>query len=109
MVLTLVQEVIIRLSDEEERMHLIIKQYDENGKKILDKLAVKREEEKKAILRNLDLKSKQMVTVYTDAKKYIQEKMDELKEDPISAFQKEWHKKQDEIQKLISAGIAELK
>ncbi len=90
-------------------MHLIIKQYDENGTKILDKLAAKREEEKKAILRNLDLKSKQMVTVYTDAKEFIQEKVDELKEDPISAFQKEWHKKQDEIQKLISAGIAELK
>jgi hypothetical protein len=109
MVLKISQEVITRLSDEEERVHLIIKQYDQNSTKILDKLTTKREEEKKAILRKLDLKSKQMVILYTDANEYIQEKMDELKEDPISAFQKEWHKKQDEIQKLISVGMAELK
>lgn len=89
-------------------MSLLVKQYDENGAKIMGRMTEKREKEKAAILQDLDSKSKEIVTVYTDAKDFIRERAHELKENPISGFEKEWTKKQDDIQKMFSSGMSSL-
>ena|SRR6187402_3184296 len=93
-----------RLSEKEERMDLLVKQYKDNGSKILDNLTKKREGQRTNILRNLDAKKKEMTAVYTEANGFIVDTADELKENPVSHFEKEWRKKQDEIRKQIAEG-----
>lgn len=85
-------------------MHRIVGQYNENGTKVLDKLDGRRENEKQILLKQIDVKSKELLGVYADAKEYIQEQVEELRENPIAEFQESWTEKQEDTQGVISAG-----
>ncbi|CZR51023.1 uncharacterized protein PAC_00898 [Phialocephala subalpina] len=97
-------EVIIRLSDEEDRMELMVEQYRKNGGKIMENLTTKRNDERTKILQSLDSKKQEMTTVYTEAKGFIQESADDLKENQVTRFEKVWRKQQDDVRKQISDG-----
>lgn len=85
-------------------MGLLVDQYKENGTKILDELTQKRDVEKAQILENLGQKTKEIVSMYTDAKKFVMKTEADLEENSISVFEKQWRKKQEDIQRQISEG-----
>ena len=95
--------MIIRLAKEEDVMGLLVDQYKENGTKILDHLREKRDTEKAEILENLGQKKKEMISTYSEAKEFVDMTETELKDNSITAFDKEWRKRQEDIQRKISA------
>lgn len=98
------QEVVIRLSDEEDKMDLLVREYDENGSKLVDNLIKKRELDRATIGSNLDGKKAEMMKVYSEAKDFVMDTAKDLKDAPTSRFEKEWHKRQDSIRKNIANG-----
>lgn len=85
-------------------MELMVEQYRKNGGKIMENLTTKRNDERTKILQSLDSKKQEMTTVYTEAKGFIQESADDLKENQVTRFEKVWRKQQDDVRKQISDG-----
>lgn len=85
-------------------MDLLIKQYDENGNKVLDNLTRTHQSQRSKIMRKLAGKKKEMAAIYTEAKGYIQGEARQLKEDPIRDFEKQWLKQQDAIKRRVQEG-----
>ena len=98
------QELITRLSSEEDKMDLLVDQFKENGTKLLDSLQKKRENEKRTLFRNLDQKKSDMAAVFGEAKDVIMETEESLREHSTSHFEREWRRKQSAIHKQISGG-----
>ncbi|PVH85783.1 hypothetical protein DL98DRAFT_568089 [Cadophora sp. DSE1049] len=97
-------ELIIRLSSEEDKMDLLVDQYKENGTKLLDSLQKKRENERGTLFRNLDQKKSEMAAVFGESKDAIMETEESLREHSTSHFEREWRRKQNAIRKQISGG-----
>lgn len=85
-------------------MGLMVEQYRKNAAKIMDKLTTKRNDERAKILRSLNGKKQEMTNVYTEAKGFIQESADDIKENQVTRFEKIWRKQQDDLRKQISDG-----
>ncbi len=85
-------------------MDLMVEQYRENGTKIVDKLTKKRSQERAIIMQSLDSKKQETTAIYTDTKGYVQQNIDDLKENQVLRFEKVWRKQQNEVQKQISEG-----
>ncbi len=96
--------MIIRLSDEEDRMDLMVEQYRENGTKIMDNLTKKRSQERAIIMQTLEGKKQETTSIYTDAKSFVQHNIDDLKDNQVLRFEKLWRKQQDEVRNQISEG-----
>jgi hypothetical protein len=97
--------VIIQLAGEEDRMGLLVENYDEKGNKVLGSFESKREEEKKTILKQLERKKTEMLSMYNDAKEFVQERAVEYMEISVSEFEKDWRKQQSATQKKMSEGM----
>ncbi|KAH8657563.1 hypothetical protein BGZ60DRAFT_434519 [Tricladium varicosporioides] len=98
-------EMIIRLSDEEDKMGLLVNQYKENGTKVLDTMTQKRAEEKLSMRRVLQDKKNSIMYTYNEAKKSISRTAEKLKEAPINLFEKEWRNRQSYIRdRIVKAG-----
>jgi hypothetical protein len=95
--------MIIHLAKEEDKAGLLVGQYKQNGSKILENLTRKRETERATILQKLNQKKKEMVSIYTEAKEFVMETAEDLK-DSIGHFEKDWQKQQQAIQEKISEG-----
>jgi hypothetical protein len=98
------QEVIIRLTDEEDAIKLIANQYKENGEKLLYQAAQKRSEEKAAITSELDQKQREMVALYTEAKGLADRTKQTLEKSPLSAVGKQWRAQGNAVQEQINKG-----
>lgn len=98
------QEVIIRLSGQEEKMDLLVEQYKDNGTKLLDSVVEKREDERAAISDKLDKKKSEMASAYSEAKDVIMETAESLRENPTIGFENEWRNNQEGIRKKITEG-----
>lgn len=90
-------------------MDLVVKQYDENGTVVIDKLLQKREGEKDTIIEGLESKSTIMKHVWSKAREFIGDQAREVKDHPVTGFEKNWRKRQAEIQKLMNDGVESLK
>ncbi|TAQ87296.1 hypothetical protein B7494_g4397 [Chlorociboria aeruginascens] len=98
------KEMIIRLSNEEDAVGLMAKQYEENGSKLLEHHLVKREAEKASIIQGLEQKKEDLVQVYTDAKSVASHTLEDLKTTSVTDYRNEWELHQDSIKKEILAG-----
>ncbi|PBP22651.1 hypothetical protein BUE80_DR006640 [Diplocarpon rosae] len=97
-------EMLIRLSEEEEKMDLLVGQYKENGTKILNSLAKNRGNERSLILRNLNDKKAEMSSTYSSTRNMIQDTVGGLKGNPTSQIERDWRKGQERTRKQISEG-----
>jgi hypothetical protein len=94
---------MIHLAKEEDKAGLLVSQYKQNGTKIIDNLTRKRETERATILQKLNQKKKEMVSIYAEAKEFVMETAEDLK-DSIGHFEKDWRKQQQAIHEKISEG-----
>ncbi|KAG4435989.1 hypothetical protein IFR05_008531 [Cadophora sp. M221] len=97
-------ELIIRLSSEEDRMDLLVNQYKENGTKILDSMTKQREVERGAISRSFDRKQADIATMYGESRTMMMETEESMREDSTSHFEADWRKTQSVISKQIAEG-----
>ncbi|KAI9053396.1 hypothetical protein LZ554_002355 [Drepanopeziza brunnea f. sp. 'monogermtubi'] len=97
-------EVIIRLSAEEDKMALLVTQYQENGTKIVDGIVKKREGERQTMCNNLEAKRAEMATAYSEARDIVMQSVDDLQENATSHFEKGWRQRQESILKTIRQG-----
>ena len=85
-------------------MGLLVKQYKEEGGKIIGKLEERHENERVAIVDALNEKRAEMASIYTEAKELIIDTTTNLKENSASQFEREWRKRQDAIREEIAEG-----
>ncbi|KAH7364116.1 hypothetical protein BKA65DRAFT_490449 [Rhexocercosporidium sp. MPI-PUGE-AT-0058] len=97
-------ELMIRLSGEEDRMGLLVNQYKENGMKILDAMSKQREIERESISRSLERKKSEIASVYTESRNVMMEMDGNRRGDSASQFEIEWRRKQSVIRKQIAEG-----
>ncbi|PBP26451.1 hypothetical protein BUE80_DR002771 [Diplocarpon rosae] len=97
-------EMLIRLSEEEDKMDLLVGQYKESGTKILNSLAKNRGDERSLIARNLNDKKAAMASTFSSARNIIKDTIGNLKENPASQIERDWRKDQEITRKQISEG-----
>jgi Skp family chaperone for outer membrane proteins len=85
-------------------MELLVSQYKENGDKILDQLAQKREEEKADMLLNLDKTKREIVAIYTDVRGLSDRLKHNIELSPVSGLEKQWQKDREAAQRRIDEG-----
>jgi glutamine synthetase len=85
-------------------MDLLIKQYEQEGGKILGKLEQRHQNQRATVIQALDHKKMEMLSIYSEAKELVLETANELKENATSQFEREWRKTQDAIRAEISEG-----
>lgn len=100
------QEVIIRLANEEDGVRLIAKQYKENGDKIIHQLEKKRNGEKASMTRKMEQTKSEMVALYTEAKGLADRTKQSMEEAPLSSVEKQWKKDGEALQRRIDQGRA---
>jgi hypothetical protein len=85
-------------------MELLVTQYKQNGNKILDKLAHKREGEKADMLLNLNHTKREMISIYRDAKGFADTTKQNIEKSPVAGLEKQWKKDREEVQRRIDQG-----
>ena len=98
------QEVLVRLADEEDKMGLLVEQYKQGGDKILSQLEQRHENQRVAIVEAMNQKRAEMVSIYSEAKEFLRETTEDLQENSTIQFEREWCKRQDAIRDEISEG-----
>ncbi|KAM3077555.1 hypothetical protein ACMFMG_006892 [Clarireedia jacksonii] len=97
-------EMVIRLVHEEDASMLIVQQYDDNGTRIIEGLARKRDDEKKKIQQALNGRTNDMVKMCSEASEFMREVQEGLKSSHAEDYEQAWRKRQEDIQKRIMAG-----
>jgi hypothetical protein len=97
-------EMVIRLANEEDASMLIVQQYDDNGARIIDGLAKGRDEEKARIQQALNRRTNDMAKMCSEASEFMREVQESLKSSPAEDYEQAWRKRQEAIQKRITAG-----
>ncbi len=83
-------------------MELLVNQYQENSCKIVQNVVRKREVGKSRIAKELQEKKSEMLSIYSEAREFIEGTASELKKNPMSLVEKEWHTKQENIKKAMA-------
>jgi hypothetical protein len=92
------------LADEEDKMALLVEQYEQGGDKILSRLEQRHENQRVAIVEAMNNKRAEMVSIYSEATEFLRETTEGIKENSTMNFEREWRKKQDAIRDEISEG-----
>ena len=90
------------MASEEDTIDLIVKQYRENGTKLLDAVAEDRQRQMDSILNSLKEKKKDLRRSYSETREYVLEISRNLKHSSVGTYEKKWGKKQNEIQRKIA-------
>ena len=85
-------------------MELLVTQYRENGGILLTHMNGKRDDEKVQIVANLEKQKKEMLSVYSEAKTFVNDCENELNSSNLPKFEKQWRREQDDIQRWIEEG-----
>ncbi|CAG8950304.1 hypothetical protein HYFRA_00006797 [Hymenoscyphus fraxineus] len=97
-------EMIIRLASEEDRMDLLVQQYQDGGAKIVDNLVEQRTQEKKKIAEGLSARKTAMVRAYKASGRAIAKVVASTKKNPVAQFTEGWKAKQAAIREKIRKG-----
>ena len=91
-------------------MGLLVAQYKQGGDKILSRLEQRHENKRVVVVEAVNQKRAEMVSIYSEAKRFFQETTEGIKENTTIQFEREWRKKQEAIRDEISEGrkISEL-
>ncbi|RFU26177.1 hypothetical protein B7463_g10170, partial [Scytalidium lignicola] len=102
----IVDEMIINLSNEEEAFGLIIKQYEENGAKLLERHWQDRRAERENATAKIDDDKRDILAAYKEAKDLARKMGDNLKTSWIDSLGTKWKEQQESIRKQITQRAA---
>ncbi|SZE99646.1 unnamed protein product [Blumeria hordei] len=100
----IVDEIILRLVQEEDSMSLLVNQYKENGGKIINMLSLDHTRERDSITKCLHTKIDEILRDQSAAQLTFLEHTERIKKSTLNTIEENWEKRQDEIQIAISEG-----
>ncbi|CCU74857.1 putative powdery mildew-specific protein [Blumeria hordei DH14] len=100
----IVDEIILRLVQEEGSMSLLVNQYKENGGKIINMLSLDHTRERDSITKCLHTKIDEILRDQSAAQLTFLEHTERIKKSTLNTIEENWEKRQDEIQIAISEG-----
>lgn len=80
---------------------MLVDQYEENGNKLLSGLIQNRDLQKTQIERKVGNRRKELIQIYDEAKEFVDQTKENAEESNVAAFEKQWRKDQDEIQRKM--------
>ncbi|EPE28080.1 hypothetical protein GLAREA_04871 [Glarea lozoyensis ATCC 20868] len=95
-------DMIIRLQGEEEILGLITKQYQQNGKQMMNSVFHTRKQQKAEVVRDLMEKKKALLNTYNNSRGLLAKTSQILKENSITEFEKQWKTKQAGIHEHLA-------
>ncbi|RDW68572.1 hypothetical protein BP5796_09229 [Coleophoma crateriformis] len=100
----IIEEMRIRLAKQENAIHAVWQQYRDKGNTLLQQWETKRGDEMQDIMENLENHRSHLLTVCGEARDSLNSISNSLRSSPTDLLEKDWHRKQAEIQ----ASLAEI-
>ncbi|KAF5877937.1 uncharacterized protein Bfra_000101 [Botrytis fragariae] len=97
-------EMVIRLTDEEDASELVVRQYKENATSMLEDLSSKRDVEKLNIRQQIENKKTELIRMYSEAGKAVKQIEKDIKTSPIGDVDGKWQERQEFIQRELKEG-----
>ncbi|TGO27337.1 hypothetical protein BPAE_0043g00090 [Botrytis paeoniae] len=97
-------EMVIRLTDEEDASELVVRQYKENATSMLEDLSSKRDVEKLNIRQQIENKKTELIRMYFEAGKAVKQIEKDIKTSPIGDVDGKWQERQEFIQRELKEG-----
>ncbi|KAG9243132.1 hypothetical protein BJ878DRAFT_133318 [Calycina marina] len=95
-------EVILRLSNEEDVVGLLVDQYKDGGAKILGSHIQGRDAQKVNMQSQINHKRRKLVKIYGDARSGVEKRKTAIEKSTVTRFEKIWKQEQDSLQTKIS-------
>ncbi|TGO52712.1 hypothetical protein BCON_0136g00060 [Botryotinia convoluta] len=97
-------EMVIRLTDEEDASELVVRQYKGNATSMLEDLSSKRDVEKLNIRQQIENKKTELIRMYSEAGKAVKQIEKDIKTSPIGDVDGKWQERQEFIQRELKEG-----
>ncbi|KAG9236283.1 hypothetical protein BJ875DRAFT_456989 [Amylocarpus encephaloides] len=97
-------EMLIRLSDKEEAIGLVVDQYENNASRLVNSMLMLRTEDKSSMARGLLQRRSVMVQAYSEAVRSVTQSTATIRESPVAIFEKDWKTAQSQIKEKIKEG-----
>ncbi|THV55336.1 hypothetical protein BGAL_0010g00550 [Botrytis galanthina] len=97
-------EMVIRLTNEEDASKLVVRQYKENATSMLEDLSSKRDVEKLNIRQQIENKKTELIRMYSEAGKVVKQIEKDMKTSPIDDVDGKWQERQELIQRELKGG-----
>ncbi|KAF7893337.1 uncharacterized protein EAF02_000875 [Botrytis sinoallii] len=97
-------EMVIRLTNEEDASELVVRQYKENATSMLEDLSSKRDLEKLNIRQQIENKKTELIRMYSEAGKAVKQIEKDITTSPIGDVDGTWQERQEFIQRELKGG-----
>ncbi|TGO75189.1 hypothetical protein BELL_0229g00120 [Botrytis elliptica] len=97
-------EMVIRLTNEEDASELVVRQYKENATSMLEDLSSKRDLEKLNIRQQIENKKTELIRMYSEAGKAVKQIEKDVTTSPIGDVDGTWQERQEFIQRELKVG-----
>ncbi|QSZ35359.1 hypothetical protein DSL72_008229 [Monilinia vaccinii-corymbosi] len=94
-------EMVIRLSNEEDASKLIVRQYNENATALLEHFSGERNKEIISIRQQIEDKKQELIRMYSEANHVMTQTEKDVKTAPMNDFNQEWQEEQENILREI--------
>jgi hypothetical protein len=94
--------MIIRLQGEEDTLGLIAKQYQQNGKQMMNNVSNVRKQQKAEMVCRLMEKKRALLATYDNSRGLLAKTSQILKENSVAEFEKQWKTKQASIHESLA-------
>ncbi|KAM0141418.1 hypothetical protein ACHAP3_002282 [Botrytis cinerea] len=97
-------EMVIRLTNEEDASELVVRQYKGNAARMLEDLSSKRDVEKLSIRQQIENKKTELIRMYAEAGKVVKQIEKDIKISPVGDVDGKWQERQEFIQRELKGG-----
>ncbi|TGO55314.1 hypothetical protein BOTNAR_0247g00060 [Botryotinia narcissicola] len=97
-------EMVIRLTNEEDASELVVRQYKENATSMLEDLSSKRDVEKLNIRLQIENKKTELIRMYSEAGKAVKQVEKDIKTSPTDDVDGKWQERQELIHRELKGG-----
>ena len=92
------------MAKEEDTIGLVVDQYQEAGDRLLEAHLQKRRDDQARMEQEVNRKKDDLLLIYKEAREFVGSTMQSVEKEPVSQYEKQWRKRQDEIQAMINQG-----
>jgi len=89
------------MAKEEDVMSLLVEQYKEAGNRLVQDHLQQRRGQQDRMEKELGRKKEELLNIYTDAQEFVRDTKTGAAKNPVSEFEKQWTKNNEQIRSLI--------
>ncbi|RDW64698.1 hypothetical protein BP6252_10349 [Coleophoma cylindrospora] len=102
----IIEEMRIRLAEQENAIHAVWQQYRDKGNTLLQQWETKRGDQMLDIMENLENQRSHLLTVCGEARDSLNSISNSLRSSPTDFLEKDWQRKQADIQALLAENMS---